>query len=136
MIIVHKRQINHIQGGINVVINEGNIQRVDEVQYSGANVDENLNWNRQHKKLKSKLKRGLSELRKLRNMLPQLKLDQVYRAPFESHLRYGNELWGSLSATKLKHLQRLQDSSLELIEGAKYREGCKCNWLCFKLNKI
>ena len=62
-------------------------------------------------------------------MLPQSKLDQVYRSFFESLLRYGNELWGSLSATKLEHLQRLRDRGIELIEGAKYRDGWNCNWL-------
>ena len=51
----------------------------------------------------------------------------MYRALYESHLRYGNELWGNQSATKLEHLQRLQDRGLELIEGAKYRDGWKCN---------
>ena len=70
MIIGHKQQINHIRGDINVVINGGNIQRAHEVKYLGFNVDENLNWNRQDKKLKSKLKIGLSSMRKLRNMLP------------------------------------------------------------------
>ena len=38
----------------------------------------------------------------------QTKLDQVYKALLESHLRYSDELWGSLSNTKLDHLQRLQ----------------------------
>ena len=37
------------------------------------------------------------------------------RALFESHLRYGDELWGSLSTTKLEHLQRLQDRAQTLI---------------------
>ena len=129
MVIGHKRRINHIQGEINVEINGEKIQRAHEVKYLGVTIDENLSWNKQYKKLKCKLKSGLSSLRKLKNILPQSKLDQVYRALFESHLRYGDELWGSLSTTKLEHLQRLQDRAQTLIESAKFEDGWICKWL-------
>ena len=56
-------------------------------------------------------------------ILPQTKLEQVYRALVESHLRYGNELWGSLSDTKLNHLQYIQDRPRALIENAHSRDG-------------
>ena len=61
--------------------------------------------------------------------LSQSKLDQVYRALFESHLRYSNELWGSLSNTKLDHLQRLQTRAKTLIESSRLKDGWKCNWI-------
>ena len=71
----------------------------------------------------------LSSLRKLKNILPQSKLDQVYKALLESHLRYSDELWGSLSNTKLDHLQRLQTRARTLIEGSRLKDGWRCNWL-------
>ena len=88
----HKRRIIHIQGDINVEINGDKIQRAHEIKYPGVTIDENLYWNKQYKKLKCKLKGGLSSLRKLQNILPRSKLDHVCRALFESHLRYGDEL--------------------------------------------
>ena len=91
--------------------------------------DENLTWNEQYKGLKQKIKCGLSSIRKLTNILPQTKLEQVYRALVECHLRYGNELWGSLSDTKLDHLQHLQDRARTLIENAHSKDGWVCNWL-------
>lgn len=93
------------------------------MKYLGVTIDENLSWNKQYKRLKCKLKSGLSSLRKLKNILPQSKLDQVYRALFESHLRYGDELWGSQSTTKLEHIQRLQDRARTLIESPKSEDG-------------
>ena len=129
MIIGNKRRINHIRGEINVEINGEKIQRAHEVKYLGVPIDENLSWNKQYKRLKCKLKSGLSSLRKLKNILPQSRLDQVYRALFESHLRYGDELWGSLSATKLEHLQRLQDRATTLIESAKFDDALICKML-------
>ena len=110
-------------------MNGEKIQRVHEVIYLGVTIDENLSWNKQYKRLKCKLRSGLSSLRRLKNILPQSKSDQVYRALFESHLRYGDELWESLSATKLEHLQRLQDRVQTLIERANFEDGWICKWL-------
>ena len=36
----------------------------------------------------------------------------------ESHLRYGNLIWGHFSAIKLSNLQKLQDRAMTLIESA------------------
>ena len=107
MVIGHKRQTNRIARPIEVNINGAPIKRVQNVKYLGTTVDENLNWNEHYKKLKSKIKSALSSLQKLKNILPQSKLDQVYKALLESHLRYSNEIWGSLSNAKIEHLQRL-----------------------------
>ena len=114
---------------IEIKINEEPIKRVQTVKYLGTMVDENLTWNEQYKKLKGKIKSALSSLQKLRNILPQSKLDQVYRALLESHLRYSDELWGSLSNTTLDHLQRLQNRARTLIESSRLKDGWSCNWL-------
>ena len=99
------------------------------MKYLGVSVDESLSWTIQYKKLKSKLKSGRSSIRKLKNILPQTKLDLVYRALLESHLRYCNEIWGSLSNTKLAHLQRLQNRARALIVSSRLKDGWRCTWL-------
>ena len=82
--------------------------------------------------MKNKLKGGISSLRKLKGIFPQRKLDQVYRAFFESHLRYGDIDRNALSDTKLSQLQRLQIRARKLTENAKYKDGWNCNWLDVK----
>lgn len=79
--------------------------------------------------LKGNIKNALSSLRILKNILPQSKLDQVYKALLESHLRFNDELWGSLSKTKLDHLQRLQNRARTLIESSRLKDGWISNWL-------
>ena len=139
LIIGHKRQLNGIEKPVQLMIDEDSVRRVHKVKYLGLEVDENLTWNEQYKCLKNKIKGGLSSIRKLATILPQTKLEQVYRALVESHLRYGNELWGSLSDTKLDHLQYLQDRARTLIENAHSKDGWVCNWLsvinCIKYDK-
>ena len=129
MVVGHKRQTNCIHGPVEVKINEGPIKQVKKVRYLGVTVDENLTWNEQYKNLKGKIKTALPSLLKLKNILPQTKLDQVYKALLESHLRYSDELWGSLSNTKLGHLQRLQTRARTLIESSRLKDGWSCNWL-------
>ena len=128
-VVGHNRQTNRIHGPLEININGGPINRVKEVEYLGVTVDENLTWNDQCKILKGKIKNALSSLRKLRNILLQTKLDQVYKALLESHLRYSDKLWGSLSNTKLDHLQRLQTRARTLIESSRLKDGWTCNWL-------
>ena len=71
-------------------------------------------------------------MRKLKEILPQRKLEQVYKALCESHLRFGNIVWSALSNTKLSQLQRLQIRARKLIENAKYKDGWDCDWLDVK----
>ena len=129
MVVGHKPQTNSISEPIEIKINEEPVKRVQTVKYLGTMVDENLTWNEQYKKLKGKIKSALSSLQKFRNILPQSKLDQVYRALLESHLRYSDELWGSLSNTKLDHLQSLQNRARTLIESSRLKDGWTCTWL-------
>ena len=93
------------------------------------NIDESINWEKQYKTVKNKLKGGISSLRKLKDILPQRKLEQVYKALFESHLRYGDIVWSALSNTKLSKLQRLQIRARKLIENAKYKDGTVIGWM-------
>ena len=67
--------------------------------------------------------------KKLKNIIPQSKLCSVYYAIVESHLRYANEIWGSLPKTKLDTLQRLQDRARSIVENARYKDNWSCDWL-------
>ena len=102
---------------------------MEKIKYLGTNIDESINWEEQHNTVKNKLKEAISSLRKLKDIVPQRKLEQVYKALFESHLCYSDIVWNALSDTKLSHLQRLQIQARKLMENAKYKDGLDCNWL-------
>ena len=86
--------------------------------------DEGLNWERQYKTVHNKSRGGLSSLRRLKSILPPSSLTNVYRALIESHTRYADVIWGSLSNTKIKFLQSLQDRAVSMI----YTSRIKDNW--------
>ena len=127
MVIGPKRQTNRILGPLEVNVNGEPIKRAQKVKYLGITVDEDLTRNEQYKNLKGKTKNALSSPWKLKNTIPQTKLDQVYKALLESHFSYCDELWGKLSNTKLGHLQRLQNRVRTLLEGSRLNDGWSCN---------
>ena len=132
MVIGHSRQQNNLKELTEIEVNLKKIGRVTKTKYLGLNIDENLSWKDQYKKVKAKVKSGLSALRKLKDILPQSKLAAIYRALIESHLRYGNIIWGCISDTKISTLQKLQSRAKTLIENAKYKDGWICGWLPVK----
>ena len=104
MVIGHSRQQNNLKELREIEVNLKKIGRVTKTKYLGLNIDENLSWKDQYRKVKAKVKRGLSALRKMKDILPKSKLAAVYRALIESHLRYGNIIWGCISDTKISTL--------------------------------
>ena len=129
MIIGHPRRINDVEVSEPLNLNDSEIKRVAKTKLLGVVVDEGLNWDNQLSKVKGKMSGGLRSLRKLKNLIPQSQLDHVYRALVESHLRYANVIWGSLSKSKINTLQRLQDRARPIIDNARQKDGWSHNWL-------
>ena len=96
MVINHPRRQNTLPELPQFYLINTRIKQVHKTKYLGLTVDGSLNW---------KVVGGLAALRKLKNILPQSKLLDVYRALVESHLRYANVVWGALPSTKLSTLQ-------------------------------
>ena len=84
-------------------------------------MDEGLNWDDQISKAKGKINGGLKSLKKLKNFISQSKLEHVYCALIEIHLRYANDIWGSRPKSKLNTLQRLQDRARSIIDKARLK---------------
>ena len=129
MIIGHSRKVNTLNISNALMLNDSAIRRVTKTKSLGVTVDENLKWGEHFNTVKSKICGGLASLKKLKNIIPQSKLCSVYYAIVESHLRYANEIWGSLPKTKLDILQRLQDRARSIVENARYKDNWSCDWL-------
>ena len=129
MVIGHQRRINEIDDLPPLKLNDSEIKRVEKTKSLGVIIDEGLKWKDQYKSLTGKLAGGLSSLNKFKDVLPQSKLCDVYHALFESHIRYGNVVWGSISSSELQALQRLQNRALSIIERARFKDPWPKKWL-------
>ena len=124
MVISHPRRQNTLPELPPFYLNNTRIRQVHKTKYLGLTVNDSLNWNEQYKSVKGKVVGGLAAVRKLKNILPQSKLLDVYRALVESHLRYANVVWGALPSTKLSTLQKYQNRAFNLIESSKIKDAC------------
>ena len=66
---------------------------------------------------------------KTNEIVLQSQLVNIYYALVESHLRYANVVWGSLSNTNVEALQRFQNRAHSIIEKAKVKDQWSSNWL-------
>ena len=122
-IIDHPRKRKNGELLPQVFINRENIKQVDKTKYIGVIVDDTLGWEEQYESVKKKVDEGLAAMKKLKGILPQSMLFQVYKSLVESHLRYADVVWGSLSETKVTALQRLQNRAFEIIQGSKINDS-------------
>ena len=129
MIIGHPRRTNKVEIHETLRLNGADIKRVKKTKSLGVIVDEGLNWEEQFKIIKGKVSGGLTSLKKLKNILPQSQLSNVYRALVESHMRYADVIWGSLTHSKKESLQRLQDRAIFIIETARIKDKWSNNLL-------
>ena len=122
MSLGNSKQLSEVSEIDDIKVDEDEIKRLKKTKYLGLIIDASLSWKQQYKIVKGKLKGGLDSIRKIRQIIPQSKLFQVYRALVESHLRYGDLQWGHLPVTKLKNLQNLQDRAIYLIRSAPIKD--------------
>ena len=126
IVIGHQRRINEIDDLPSLEFNEYEIKCVENTKSLCIIIDEVLKWKDQYKSLTGKLAGGLSPMKKLKDVLPQSKLCDVYHALFESRLRYGNVVWGSISSSELQHFQ---DRALSIMERARFKDPWPKKWL-------
>ena len=123
IIINHPRRRKNWELLPQVFINRENIKQLDKTKYLGIIVDDTLGWEEQYESVKKKVAGGLAAMKKLKGILSQSMLFQVYKALVESHLRYADVVWGSLSETKITALQRLQNRAFEIIQVSKIKDS-------------
>ena len=99
MVINHPRRQNTLPELPPFYWNNTRIKQVHKTKFLGLTVDDSLHWNEQYISVKKKVVGGLAALRKLKNILPQSNLLDVYRVLVESHLRYANVVWGAFPST-------------------------------------
>ncbi len=134
MVIGHPRKTNKVEIQDTLRLNGSDIKRVKKTKSLGVIVDEGLNWEEQFKTVKGKVRGGLASLKKLKNILPQSQLSNVYRALVESHMRYADVIWGSLSNSRKESLQRLQNRAISMIDTSKIKMNGRI--ISFRLDNL
>ena len=82
-----------------------NVEHVEEFNFLGITVDQNVNWDAHITKISIKLARVIGILHKLKRTFPQHILRTIYNSLIHPHFIYGLYLWG-LKCRRIKVLQK------------------------------
>ena len=127
MFIGHPNRTNKLTEQEELKLDGSEIKRVKKTNSLGIIIDQGLNWEEQFKAIKAKVRGGLASLKTLKNIVPQSQLSNAYRALVESHIRCADVIWGSISNSKIKSLQRFQDRAISIIDTARIKDDWSKN---------
>ena len=141
MIIDHPRRGKSRELLPQVLINREKGKQIDKTKYLGVIVDDTLGREEQYESVKKKVAGGFAAMKKLKGILPQSMIFQVYKALVESHLRWLNLDFSrkSFNFTGLKTWKSIPTHIRESCTLTLLKNGLKSHFLswgkiCFRTN--
>ena len=98
-----------------LLITNNKIERLKHIKFLGLIIDENLTWECHIKTLGTQISKTIGLMFRVRPLLNQNCLKQLYFSLIHSYLSYGNIAWASNYSTKLSKLFKLQKHVSRLI---------------------
>jgi hypothetical protein len=89
-------------------------------KYLGVLLDENLNLNKHSEYICNKLSKALFCLTRVKTLLPNRSLVNLYFALFNSHLLYCVNILGSTSQKNINKIHKLQKKAIRIVKNAPY----------------
>ena len=113
LIIFRTKQMN-ITKKLNFRLSGKKLKPKESVHYLGITLDKFLSFENHINKLKVKLTRANGLLAKIRHYVNENTIHVLYHSLFNSHLHYGQEIWGQSKTFILGQLQKLQDRAIRI----------------------
>ena len=123
---------NATQYEVSINRKAGTIRSVDQAKFLGVLLDCNLNFRQQLKSLQTKIVRAIGISYKLKYLLPESAMLNLYYALVHSNLIYGILVWGNTFPSYLTKLSKLQNKAIRIETGKTWNDSA--NPLCQKLN--
>ena len=106
-------------------LNLDSIKPTNEAKFLGITITSNLSWESHITQVASKIKPGIAILYKIRDLVDETSLLQVYHALIQSHINYGILLWGGAPQCQIDILLKLQKKALRIIARENMRTSCR-----------
>ena len=116
--IIFRPKAKDITKKLNFRISGQKIHISKLVKYLGLMLDESLTWSSHISMLKAKLSKANGLLAKLRfytSCKLLIALTTIYNDLFESHMRYGCQIWGQTRSQHLSDLVKLQKKAVRIL---------------------
>ena len=111
------KKSNH---NVTIIMNKKALQQKDHVKYLGILLDEHLNWKYQVNQVSLKISRGIGILAKLKPVLNDKLLRNIYFSLVYSYLSYGVHAWGSAHDSIKNKILVLQNKAVRILSGVQY----------------
>ena len=123
------KNMNFRTGGqkINIICN---------TKHLGLTLDKHLTFKYHLENLKLKLNRANCLLSKIRYFVKFPLLRTIYYAIFDTHLRYGCQIWGQNQCKIVQAIKRTQNKALRLLNFKGPRESADYLYKEFKIDKL
>ena len=83
-------------------------------------IDDNLNWSSHIDKLTQKIASGIGAIKRVRHLVPQATLQNIFSALVQPHFDYCNVVWGNCGVTLQQKLQKLQNRAARVLTYSSY----------------
>ena len=97
-------------------LNDRIIDRVENFNFLGIILNQNLNWNHHLDKISIKISRSIGAMYRLKNIVPQHVLSILYNSTILPHLSYGILAWGA----KTEHIFKIQKRAVRIVSNRRY----------------
>ena len=114
-LVLFRSKNKQINKKLNFRISGQKIKIFSRTKYLGIILDENLTFGPHLDNLKLKLNRGNCLLSKIRYYVQAGLLRTIYYALFDSHLRYGSQIWGQVNNLDISKIKTTQNKALRII---------------------
>ena len=110
-----------LPNGINIKIEDTNLELADSASFLGICLDCNLSWERHCHETANKISKTTGILGRIKNFLPTAALKIVYDSLIMSRVQYGLEIWGGCDNSKgKKRLLGIQKKAIRNLTKSHY----------------
>ena len=114
-LILFRSKHKNITKNMNFRISGQKINIICKTKYLGLILDEHLTFKYHLENLKLKLNRANCLLSKIRYFVKFPLLRTIYYALFDTHLRYGCQIWGQNQSKIVEAIKRTQNKALRIL---------------------
>ena len=121
-LIIFQKPGYELNFDIDIRLNGHKLTLSNHIKYLGIYLDKYLNGHYHAECVMNKLIRANGMLSKIRHFIGKTELKSIYHSTFESHLRYGTQVWYQSSTQEVKkRIFRLQKKALRIMSFSDFR---------------
>ena len=120
MLIGSRQRLSTLTNFPRPEINGAPIDQVANAKSLGVIIDDNLNWSSHINKLTKKIASGIGAIKRVRHLVPQATLQNIFSGLVQPHFDYCNVVWGNCGVTLQQKLQKLQNRAARVLTYSSY----------------